>query len=237
MTSPKEWRNEAVLLLVGGVLLALCLGTILVMVLHRFHAPGFASDQGPGTILLATLSFHGTALLLSLAFLKYHGSNWRTVLGLDRPGLGGTLVMTVLALIVILPATWGLQALSVLTLKHFHYPVEDQTAVDLLENAKSPGLRAYLVFFAVILAPLAEEFVFRGVLYPWLKQRGLPVMAWLLPSFLFAVIHVSLPIFVPLFFLALALTWLYQTTGRLLANVLVHGLFNGINVILLFFGT
>jgi membrane protease YdiL (CAAX protease family) len=55
-------------------------------------------------------------------------------------------------------------------------------------------------------------------------------------SFLFALIHLNAPIFLPLFALALALTWLYEKTEGLLAPVLAHSLFNAANLLLLVFG-
>ena len=36
----------------------------------------------------------------------------------------------------------------------------------------------YLGIFAVVLAPVAEEFIFRGVLFPFVKQLGWPKLAW-----------------------------------------------------------
>ena len=40
-------------------------------------------------------------------------------------------------------------------------------------------------------------------------------------------------IFIPLFVLALALTWLYEKTGSLLAPIVAHSLFNAANLALL----
>jgi membrane protease YdiL (CAAX protease family) len=40
---------------------------------------------------------------------------------------------------------------------------------------------------------------------------------------------------VPLFVLALGLTWLYEFTDNLLAPVVAHALFNAANIVLLFF--
>ena len=91
----------------------------------------------------------------------------------------------------------------------------------------------YLGIFAVVLAPVAEEFIFRGVLFPFVKQLGWPKLAWFGVSLLFALVHGSVTIFIPLFVLALALTWLYEKTGNLLAPIVVHGLFNAENLVLL----
>jgi len=42
-------------------------------------------------------------------------------------------------------------------------------------------------------------------------------------------IHLNAPTFVPLFALALALTWLYERTDNLLAPITAHALFNAAN--------
>jgi hypothetical protein len=87
--------------------------------------------------------------------------------------------------------------------------------------------------FTVIIGPVAEEFIFRGLLYPFIKQRGWPGLAWFGVSFLFALVHWDAAAFVPLFLLALVLTWLYETTDTLLAPITAHALFNAANLVLL----
>jgi membrane protease YdiL (CAAX protease family) len=72
------------------------------------------------------------------------------------------------------------------------------------------------------------------VLFPFVKQLGWPRLAWLGVSLLFALVHWNLPTLVPLFVLALVLTWLYEKTDRLLVPVAAHSLFNTINLVLLF---
>lgn len=208
-------------------------GVLLIAALQHFHCAGFRAETDWGTLLLATLSLHGAALALSVPFLRYHHTGWRAVLGLQRPGLPVDLARAVIAFVVILPVTLVLQAASVSVFQHFHWATGNQAAVELLLAAKSPVMRAYLIVFAVVIAPVAEEFLFRGVLFPVLRQLGLPVAAWIVPNFLFALIHGDPVIALPLFVLALGLTWLYQTTGRLVTNILVHSLFNAANVIVL----
>jgi len=90
------------------------------------------------------------------------------------------------------------------------------------------------VFFAMVLAPVAEEFIFRGVLYPFVRQLGWPRLAWFGVSFLFALIHVNAVTFVPLLVLALVFVWLYEKTDCLLAPIAAHCLFNTANLVILF---
>jgi membrane protease YdiL (CAAX protease family) len=80
---------------------------------------------------------------------------------------------------------------------------------------------------------VAEEFIFRGMLYPLIKQRGWPRLAWFGVNFLFALIHLDAAAFIPLFLLALVLTWLYEKTDSLLAPITGHALFNAVNLVLL----
>lgn len=81
----------------------------------------------------------------------------------------------------------------------------------------------------VLLAPLAEEFLFRGVLYPAVKQSGYPRVALWGTAVLFAAIHLNLIAFFPLLVMALLLTAVYELTGNLMASIAMHMLFNGIN--------
>jgi len=94
---------------------------------------------------------------------------------------------------------------------------------------KSLRDKIYIGAFTVVIAPVAEEFIFRGLLFPFVKQLGFPRTAWFGVSALFGLIHWDAAIFVPLFVLALVLTWLYNKTGNLLVPITVHILFNGIN--------
>jgi membrane protease YdiL (CAAX protease family) len=109
--------------------------------------------------------------------------------------------------------------------------------VQLVLDTKSLWGRVYLGLFAIVLAPVAEEFVFRGMLYPFVKQLGFPKFAWFGVSFLFALIHLDVSKFIPLFALALALTWLYEYTDSLIAPIVGHSLFNATNFALLLWQT
>jgi membrane protease YdiL (CAAX protease family) len=145
------------------------------------------------------------------------------------------LLLTLAVVPVVLLAAWLLQDLSVNALTKHGWPPEDQRAVELFLNAKSWWVRGYFGLFAIVIAPVAEEFIFRGMLYPLVKQLGFRRLASFGVSFLFALIHMNAPTFVPLFALALALTWLYEKTDNLLAPIVAHSLFNATNFIVLCF--
>jgi hypothetical protein len=235
MLSAKPWRGEAVLQFCGAQLLCFCLGLMISGLLQKAGLAAFQPPDGFGAVLLATLGFQGAAWLLILFFLRQHQTGWREAFGVYGPQLPRALLLALLLAIAILPVAWGLQFLSVDVLTRAGWPPEEQLAVTLLANTKSWWMRVYLGAFAVVLAPVAEEFIFRGILYPFVKQLGWPRLAWIGVSFAFALIHDDAATFVPLFVLALALTWLYEKTDNLLAPIVAHALFNTANLVLLFF--
>ena len=226
-----------VLTLVGGIILGFFSVSLALELLRRTGIPGFRSVYDTGSVLLATVSFHGVAVVAFFLFLKVHHISWREISGLETTRWQRQLLLIAVALGAALPVMFGLKFASEWLMHQFGWTVEDQGAVQVILNARSVGIKIYLGFFTVVMAPLAEEFVFRGLLFSSAKKLGWPVSGWILVSLLFALIHASAPIFLPLFVFALALTWLYEKTEGLLAPVVAHSLFNAANVIVLFFST
>jgi membrane protease YdiL (CAAX protease family) len=81
---------------------------------------------------------------------------------------------------------------------------------------------------AVVVAPLFEEILFRGVLLPVLGTWLGPPGAVLLSAGLFAAAHLSLAEWIPLFLLGSGLGVLRLRSGRLASCVLLHALWNGL---------
>jgi membrane protease YdiL (CAAX protease family) len=228
MLSEKPWRAEAVMQLCVAQIVCLCLGMITVGLLHMLGVTGFKEEESFGNIFIGTLSFQGATLVLIPFFLRRHQVSWCETFGFLGPKIRHPLLLA-LGFVFVLAVVLLLQAASLSTLDRLGFPPEDQTAVKLLTDAKSMWTTVYLGVFAVVLAPVAEEFIFRGMLFPFVKQLGFPKTAWFGISFLFALIHMNAPTFVPLFVFALALTWLYDRTDNLLAPITAHALFNAVN--------
>ena len=141
-------------------------------------------------------------------------------------GLGLVLISMVLAL------------LTSQLIQAFGDQVEPQKLVTLIaeESAKKENIPT-LIFFvvmAVVVAPIAEEILFRGILYPAIKQIGYPRLAAIGTAFLFALFHVNLLTFASLTVVALGLIALYEFTDNLLAPITAHAVFNASNLIMLF---
>jgi membrane protease YdiL (CAAX protease family) len=114
----------------------------------------------------------------------------------------------------------------------FHLEAPPQTMVEMAkQNRSNPGAVVIFAVVAICLAPVAEEILFRGLLYPMFRQFGLGKTAWVATSALFAAVHGRMAIFLSLFFLALLLVWLYEKTNNLLAPIIAHSTFNAISLL------
>jgi membrane protease YdiL (CAAX protease family) len=81
-------------------------------------------------------------------------------------------------------------------------------------------------FLAVVLAPVFEELLFRGLLLGGL-MRSLPLWAALCTSAgVFALVHPSSAI-IPVFILGLFAGLAYRWSGWLLAAIIAHAVYNG----------
>lgn len=94
----------------------------------------------------------------------------------------------------------------------------------------------YLLAFAtlVVIAPLAEEILFRGYLYGKLRKYIPAWLAVLLTSLLFAAVHGQWNVAIDVLALSLVLCTLREITGNIWASFLLHMLKNGIAYYLLF---
>lgn len=84
----------------------------------------------------------------------------------------------------------------------------------------------FLVLLGGIIAPMKEEMIFRGLIYPPLRQTMGKGKGILLAGTFFATLHSDLVRFLPLFLGGIVLTWLYERTRSLWPSVLAHGTWN-----------
>jgi membrane protease YdiL (CAAX protease family) len=225
MLSEKPWRPEAVFRLMAGLFASILLGVLLLNWLNSPYSP-VRIDAKVATLIIGTLSFHGMALVLTNTFLGEHQIAWPDAFGFNSPRLARSFLLAIVVGIAILPIIWSLGQLSARIMTSLNVDPEAQETVQTLKSSASIELKMLIGVLAVVIAPVGEEIIFRGVLYPTIKQRGYPRLAFWGTSILFAAIHSNAMIFLPLTFLAVILTLLYETTNNLLAPIVTHSLFN-----------
>ena len=95
---------------------------------------------------------------------------------------------------------------------------------------------AFILLFltTTIIAPLFEEIIFRGVLLPVLARDYGKIIGILISSFVFALAHLSLNEFPPLFVLGIGLATTRLISGRLSSSIVMHSFWNGLTFLNLF---
>jgi uncharacterized protein len=88
------------------------------------------------------------------------------------------------------------------------------------------------IFLLVLVAPLTEELLFRGMILRGLLARYGPGVAVVLTALLFALIHLNPWQILPAFFLGVVFGWFYLRTGSVLLCVIAHAINNGLFLVM-----
>jgi len=90
------------------------------------------------------------------------------------------------------------------------------------------NMGVWSVFTAVIMAPILEELIFRGVILDGLLKKYRATGAIFLSALLFGIVHLNPWQFVGAFLLGLLFGWVYWQTKSLLLTILLHFFNNGL---------
>ena len=110
-----------------------------------------------------------------------------------------------------------------------------QGIVEFFSGSRTIQERIIIIVFAVAIAPIVEEFVFRFFIYGVLKRYVGCFLGVILSSLLFATAHAHLPSFVPLFVLGSCFAIAYEWSGSILVSMTMHSLFNSLTLTALAF--
>ena len=114
---------------------------------------------------------------------------------------------------------------------------------DIIFNKNIYGFDRMLAFITlVVIAPIAEELVFRGYLYGRMREKfsqvttqlTAAIIASLLVSILFGIVHLQWNVGVNVFALSLVACAMREFTGTIYAGILLHMIKNGLAFYFLF---
>jgi hypothetical protein len=109
------------------------------------------------------------------------------------------------------------------------------------ENEKTDAMQQDITFTTVLIAfisaaiisPIYEEIFYRGFLYRWFRTRVGLIWAVLLSSAIFTIAHIPTYNTMPVnFFSAIIFALAYERTNSVWPAIIIHGLTNGIMVLL-----
>lgn len=174
--------------------------------------------------------FNGTCLNLILAFVllvrMFHTGRMEA-LGLKKHSLKALVYAPVAGYLLVLVIHFLLDRAGLFRwIEQVTHAPAEQSIVSVLRNSSDIPLITVICFSAAIAAPLVEELIFRGYLYPIMKKYTGAWFALVTTSLLFGIIHVSLVPFIPLAVFGAMLVLLYEYTGTLWTPVIAHCIFN-----------
>ena len=146
-------------------------------------------------------------------------------LGISKQGLGKRIAWGIGSYFALIPIL--LVALFVVTLLAKILPGNAHPVGE--EVLQANGLQALgLLVMAAVIAPIWEEFMFRGLLFPAFSAvTKSPVLGAVISCFLFAAIHPQGPAGVPLLMtLALGMCFISYQTKSLIPNMVMHAINN-----------
>jgi membrane protease YdiL (CAAX protease family) len=222
--SEKPWSPDSVVRLLLGVFSTLFFGPVIAFLL--------LGNQGIlGQLAVGTVFFHLGSLVWIWFFLRQFPMRWSVAFGLESFRRGKAVLWGLAGGLLFLPAALALQWVSAffIQLATRHPPVQQQLVAALQNTALPWGQLVFMGVVTILIAPFAEETLFRGILYPAIKQNGFPRAAWWITSLVFASMHVNTLSFIPLTVFSLVLIFLYEKTGSLWASISAHCLLNSAN--------
>lgn len=113
------------------------------------------------------------------------------------------------------------------------------------ENSKTEAMQQDISFITLLIAivsasvisPIYEEIFYRGFLFRWFRTRLGFIGAVFFSSFIFSIVHIPTYNVMPVaFFSGIIFAIAYEKTNSIWPSVLIHGLSNGIMVLLSMMG-
>jgi len=237
-----SWNHEGAVLSrpYGAPDLLVLAGLGLVFILSM-QPQGASSSADAGTVsdssLIIGMVFHLTVCAGILLYLfQVRSLNPAELFGLQHLHWRSLAVTVGIFTIIILISVNVVSAITVTWLQNFWPDLDPQETVKAFQESDSIGLKILVIFLAVVIAPLAEETLFRGFVYGVLKRYTDAPFAALSSSLMFAIIHMHVGSLLPLWMLAVLFCLAYEITGCLLVPMILHSIFNGVSIIAMIFG-
>lgn len=175
---------------------------------------------------------YGIQVFLMLGVVWFFAIYWRKStprdLGLRYYSIFKTLWYTFLALIAIFALSF-LYVFIITSAFNIEAPV---SKIEQLVKGRHISTNILLVVVAVV-APFSEEIFFRGFLYSAFKKAWGVNVGLFLSSLLFALAHMEVYSFIPIFLIGWMLAYIFEKTRSLFPVIFLHAIYNLILILLL----
>lgn len=188
-----------------------------------------------GLILGIFIAYFWLGIILSLYFGPVYGQLFAnslmilagSFLVVDRRvkiGVKNSINITIICLLIII---------GILYISSYLYEVVRDSAFQSYSQQLGKMDTSTMVLFAVFFAPFAEEFLFRGVVFGYLRKIKIPfAISALISALVFTLMHGTLIHIVPAFIMATFLCIVYEYTHNIFYCVCFHSLYNTMAILL-----
>lgn len=114
--------------------------------------------------------------------------------------------------------------------------VEEQKIVQLAMEGGTLAEKATMYAMIVLIAPICEELVFRGVIFRFLHKRMPLLVSTTVSGAIFAMFHFNLYSFASLMALGLTLAMAYRESGNIVSSMTLHAAFNSLSLLVMLSG-
>ena len=234
---PNHFREES-------ILLAVCVYILAAAVLSGVVGPLIDDPNGVrGRLMIGNgAQLCGIAACLFIADRRFQGGARRFAFGLPQARWDRVVALVFFASLAAIGACPWIGEATVWIIRQLSrsYEVAPHPTIQALRDGSQPAwIAAGLWIGAVVVAPIAEEVFFRGLLQTFLA--GVVRSRWLaigLAAVAFGIVHLSQPhTIVALIVLGVLIGYAYERTGTLAAPILIHAAFNLKTLIWDAFGT
>lgn len=229
----KVWRLSDIFGMLFAGLFALMIGGALILL--AFGGDELAAGEMPELTLGIAFAFialeivafgFGVGIVGLVRRIDWGAAAWL------RPMTGRWWLYSFLLGVLIIPVV-GATSLATQELLNIELESNPQLDVILPEGFSWLGIIGMTMMIGV-LVPFVEELFFRGVLFTWLLSKRSYIVSALISSVVFGLFHVEPYLITGTAVLGLLAAWAMHKSGSIWAAVVIHGVNNGLQVILVY---
>ena len=205
------------------------------VVLTMFGEEGKAADGESSRLALILTDMLVKVALGSffLYWLMIRKVNVVEAFGLGRLTIHGVMVWGGVVSLLAVPLVLAVGEVAARALSEFLGELSPQPIVRMLTESRDVVFRGTAIVSLVLVAPVFEELFYRGYLYGVTKRFSDRFFAAVFSSLMFTMAHTGVISVLPIFTLAVFFVLAYELSGSLWVPIVVHSLFNVVNLVLL----
>jgi membrane protease YdiL (CAAX protease family) len=212
----RSWKISSIAIIMTIILMFICFSFLIPI---------------KDSITFQMLSFCLFGLIISTLILWINYKKEKLSFGLSIENLKYVIWTPLIYLITIILLLFvGLLNQYLLT-NFFDIEIKPQDILEKFKELENSFEISIFVIGSAVIAPIYEELLFRGIIFPTLIQKTNFTIALVLSSLIFAVLHFHLSALLPLFVLSIILSITYLYTSTIWASISLHALFNLISII------